>query len=76
MSFPHGACSSDVVRLAREAGYRYLFLSDPHLVDSENLEADKRPFGRIHVPENQWTCDDQGLSFEKLASFLFFRPIA
>jgi peptidoglycan/xylan/chitin deacetylase (PgdA/CDA1 family) len=75
MSFPHGACSGDVVRLAREAGYRYLFSSDPHLVDSECLDADKRLFGRIHLPENQWTCDGQSISFPKLASFLFFRPI-
>jgi peptidoglycan/xylan/chitin deacetylase (PgdA/CDA1 family) len=75
MSFPHGAYSDDVVRLAWEAGYRYLFSSDPHLVDSGSLAADKRPFGRIHMPENQWTCDGQGISFPKLASFLFFRPI-
>ena len=75
MAFQHGACSGDVVRLAREAGYRHLFSSDPHLVDSGNIEVDKRLFGRIHLPENQWTCDDHGISFAKLASFLFFRPI-
>jgi peptidoglycan/xylan/chitin deacetylase (PgdA/CDA1 family) len=75
MSFPHGAYSEDVVRLAREAGYRYLFSSEAHLIDSERLGMDGRPFGRIHLPENQWTCDDRGISFAKLASFLFFRPI-
>jgi hypothetical protein len=75
MSFPHGDCSGDVVRMARKAGYRYLFSSDPHLVDAERLEADERLFGRIHLPENQWTCDVRGISFPKLASFLFFRPI-
>jgi hypothetical protein len=33
------------------------------------------PLGRIHIPENEWTCDGQGIAAEKLATFLFFRPI-
>lgn len=73
MSFPHGAYDDEVVRQARASGFDFLFSSDPVLMDSREIQPEKQLLGRIHIPENQWTCDEAGISFPKLASFLFFR---
>lgn len=73
MSFPHGAYDDEVVHQARACGFKFLFSSDPVLINTAEILPEKQLFGRIHVPENQWTCDETGISFPKLASFLFFR---
>lgn len=76
MSFPHGAYSPDLVDAAHEAGFDYVFTSTPELQPTDsNLHA-AVTFGRIHIPENQWTCERGEISFPLLATFLFFRPKA
>ncbi|MDR2111719.1 MAG: polysaccharide deacetylase family protein [Candidatus Accumulibacter sp.] len=75
MSFPHGAYTENLLELVRRAGFRFVFTSDPCLVNTETHERETAAYGRIHVPENQWTCDGDGISRARLASFLFFRPI-
>jgi peptidoglycan/xylan/chitin deacetylase (PgdA/CDA1 family) len=76
MSFPHGAHTENLMEAVRQAGFRFLFTSDPYLVNTEVPWRETTAYGRIHIPENQWTCDSDGVSRAKLASFLFFRPIA
>lgn len=74
LSFPHGATDDRVVKTARQAGFRYLFSSDPHLVSLRSgMLGGDAVLGRIHLPENRWTCDKQGISNPKLATYLFFR---
>jgi peptidoglycan/xylan/chitin deacetylase (PgdA/CDA1 family) len=75
MSFPHGAYTENLMDTARQAGFRFLFTSDPCLVNMETHKRGMVAYGRIHIPEDQWTCDSNGISRAKLASFLFFRPI-
>lgn len=77
LSFPHGASNDQVVAAARQAGFKYIFCSDPSLVSlsSGRPEGDS-VMGRIHIPENQWTCDKYGISGPKLATYLFFRKSA
>lgn len=75
LSFPHGAYNEDTVNQAHEAGFSVCYSSDPMLVSTSNARSTLTPLGRIHVPENEWTCDEQGIAAEKLATFLFFRPI-
>ncbi len=74
MSFPHGSWTPQVFAHAREQGFNLCFSSDPHLVDlsSGHLRA-RAPLGRIHVPENEWTCEGTHINPAKLATFLFFR---
>jgi len=76
MSFPHGAHNQNLVQLAREAGFQWLFTSDPVLVPTAAPVADTVTLGRIHIPENQWTCANGRISHPLLATFLFFRPKA
>lgn len=72
MSFPHGSYDARLSAMSREAGFQMAFTSDPELTA---LSAQPQPFrmGRIHVPENQWTCRDGKIDFPLLATFLFFR---
>lgn len=76
MSFPHGAHDPNLVRLAREVGFQWLFTSDPVLIPTDANAADALTLGRIHMPENQWTCMNGKISYPLLATFLFFRPKA
>jgi hypothetical protein len=76
MSFPHGACTEKLMDVAQLAGFRFLFTSTPRLVNIEALRQEMTAYGRIHIPENQWTCENNGISCAKLATFLFFRPVA
>lgn len=77
MSFPHGAYDSSVIYAANQSGFKYLFSSDPFLVATNIQGIAIRPtMGRIHVPENEWTCDGNRISYPKLATYLFFREIA
>lgn len=76
MSFPHGAYDESTLQQAHAAGFRICYSSDPVLVNTAKLHPMASSLGRIHLPENTWTCDEQGIAAEKLAMFLFFRPIA
>lgn len=75
MSFPHGAYNTQLVELAEHAGFSSIFTSDPSLTDTRLPNLLPRVLGRIHIPENEWTCHRGSISFSHLATFLFFRPI-
>lgn len=75
MSFPHGACDEMTIAQARQAGFEWLFSSAPRL-NSLDRVAHRQILGRLHIPENEWTCSGGKISFPRLASFLFFRPRA
>lgn len=75
MSFPHGVWSGELVSLARKSGFDWIFTSDPVLVDASHWLDPMPALGRIHVPENVWTCRANRIDPARLATFLFFRPI-
>lgn len=79
MSFPHGAYDQATLEQAQAAGFRVCYSSDPTLINTARSRSTpipmQTPLGRIHIPENEWTCDEQGIAAEKLATFLFFRTI-
>lgn len=75
LSFPHGAYDATTVQQAHTAGFSMCYSSDPMLMNTAIVRSPLIPLGRIHIPENEWTCDGQGIAAEKLATFLFFRPI-
>lgn len=74
MSFPHGAYDDNTLMQAHDVGFKLCYTSDPALVDTTS--GSKVSLGRIHIPENEWTCDQHGISESKLSTFLFFRPVA
>lgn len=74
MSFPHGAWNPKLHESARNFGFDLVFTSAPYLVNSDAPSLSSLAFGRIHIPENEWTCDGGRISFPRLATFLFFRP--
>jgi peptidoglycan/xylan/chitin deacetylase (PgdA/CDA1 family) len=74
MSFPHGAMNESLVSDAHKAGFELVFTSEPTVSVVSN--AAHATLGRIHVPENQWTCRDGHIDPAQLATFLFFRPRA
>lgn len=74
MSFPHGAMSTSLVQAAKHAGFDLLFSSAAELVPMG--VAVPPALGRIHVPENEWTCENGRVSPARLATFLFARPMA
>ena len=76
MSFPHGVYDAHLVALAERVGFSTIFTSDSNLSSTRVPGQLPRVFGRIHIPENEWTCDGGKISFPHLATFLFFRPIA
>ncbi|HEY8857298.1 MAG TPA: polysaccharide deacetylase family protein [Rugosibacter sp.] len=83
MSFPHGAYDQAALSQAQAAGYQVCYSSDPILINTARSRSTPTltpiptqiPLGRIHIPENEWTCDEKGIAAEKLATFLFFRPV-
>jgi peptidoglycan/xylan/chitin deacetylase (PgdA/CDA1 family) len=75
LSFPHGAYDETTLQQAHAAGFSVCYSSDPVLVDTSGKRSPQAPLGRIHIPENEWTCDAKGIAPEKLATFLFFRRI-
>lgn len=75
MSFPHGSYDQHLLEISRAAGFSFVFTSEPEL-NTLPVRAQPWTLGRIHVPENQWTCRDGKISFARLATFLFFRPHA
>lgn len=74
MSFPHGAYEAETDKKARLAGFEVIYTSDACLVDTSAPIQPTMPLGRIHVPENEWTCRNGRISLPRLATFLFFRP--
>jgi len=76
MSFPHGAYDANLVQLAKFSGFQWIFTSDPELTPTAAIADGAITLGRIHIPENQWTCIDGKISYPLLATFLFFRPKA
>jgi peptidoglycan/xylan/chitin deacetylase (PgdA/CDA1 family) len=76
MSFPHGAYDDSLVEAAKGIGYKFVFTSEPTLTSTANNTLPRlATIGRIHVPENQWTCTNNEVSAPMLATFLFFRQI-
>ncbi len=76
MAFPHGAWNLELARQAHDAGFRWVFNSVTGVVPVPRGPGTDWPLalGRIHVPENVWTCDPSGrVSWPKLAAFLFSR---
>lgn len=75
MSFPHGSYDERLLSISHQVGFQLVFTSDPELSRLDRLRQSVK-LGRIHVPENQWTCSGGRISFSRLATFLFFRPHA
>ena len=75
MSFPHGAWSSELAAAARKSGFEWIFTSDAVLADLSRWPSPLPALGRIHVPENAWTCRAGDIDPARLATFLFFRPL-
>ena len=75
MSFPHGVWSSELAAAARRSGFDWVFTSDAALLDASRWPNPLPALGRIHVPENAWTCHAGQIDFARLATFLFFRPV-
>ena len=71
MAFPHGSCNPDLIDLAHAHGFDLVFTSETALNPRTQL-----PLGlaRLHIPENQWTCQDGQIAPAKLATYLFLRP--
>lgn len=76
MSFPHGAWNPALVALARQAGFELIFNSEPTLAHRASGHTIAMPLGRIHLPENGWTCHQGAIDPSKLATFLFGRAHA
>lgn len=74
MSFPHGAWSSALETMARRTGFDWIFTSEAVLADVSQWPSPLPALGRIHVPENVWTCRRGQIDPARLAMFLFFRP--
>ncbi|HEY9209567.1 polysaccharide deacetylase family protein [Acidovorax sp.] len=75
LSFPHGDLTPGLAHEASQAGYQWLFTSDAHLCEWPPKVAAAPLIGRIHLPENEWTCDSDRVNFSRLAGFLFARPL-
>ena len=75
MSFPHGAWSGELVVAARKSGFDWIFTSDAVLADTSYWLSPTPALGRIHIPENAWTCKANRIDPARLATFLFFRPL-
>ena len=75
MSFPHGAWSSELAAVARKSGFDWIFTSDAVLANVSRWPSPLPALGRIHVPENAWTCTAGHIDPARLATFLFFRPL-
>lgn len=75
MSFPHGACSQVLQEQARQAGFAWLFTSEPCLNAVAGAIGAGAVLGRVHLPENAWTCTRGRIAPARLATFLFLRPV-
>lgn len=75
MSFPHGAWSEALATEAHDTGFEWIFTSETTLLDVSSWPEPPRTIGRIHLPENTWTCRNGVIDPARLATFLFFRPI-
>jgi peptidoglycan/xylan/chitin deacetylase (PgdA/CDA1 family) len=75
MSFPHGEWSGELVLTARKCGFDWIFTSDAVLGDVSHWPNPVPALGRIHVPENAWTCRASRIDPARLATFLFLRPL-
>lgn len=73
ISFPHGAQDINTSSVANQAGFKVCYSSEPNLVDTSIKHIANKVLGRIHIPENEWTCDGSDISNSKLATFLFYR---
>lgn len=76
MSFPHGAYRVETAQKACAAGFEVIYTSDACLVDTTGHLQPAQLLGRVHVPDNEWTCSNGQISAPRLATFFFFRPIA
>ena len=78
MSFPHGSWDKVSASTAANLGFRVCYSSVPTLSKTVGTreKSSTEPIGRIHVPENIWTCHQGQVSDAKLARFLFFRPVS
>ncbi|MBS0390158.1 MAG: polysaccharide deacetylase family protein [Proteobacteria bacterium] len=75
MSFPHGAWTNELAEAARKNGFDWIFTSDAVLTDLSHWPNPLPALGRIHLPENAWTCSAGHIDPARLATFLFFRPM-
>jgi peptidoglycan/xylan/chitin deacetylase (PgdA/CDA1 family) len=71
MAFPHGSCNQRLIDMAHAQGFELVFTSHAALNPRTSLPAG---LARLHIPENQWTCDDGHIAPARLATYLFFRP--
>ena len=75
ISYPHGAQDVNTLPAANRAGFKVCYSSEPNLVNTSAKHRAQKALGRLHIPENQWTCDGGQISNAKLATFLFFRTV-
>lgn len=74
MSFPHGASSESIFESCQNAGYKFIFSSDPCL-SKLNAVSCSAPIGRIHVSERAIVDRNSRFQSSRLADWLFLRPI-
>jgi peptidoglycan/xylan/chitin deacetylase (PgdA/CDA1 family) len=74
LSFPHGSYTPDVIRQARNAGYRLLFSSDPVLNRCAGGRPESFVLGRIPILAAEIADASGKLNEAKLARWLFLRP--
>lgn len=73
ISFPHGRYDNRTARIARDAGYRLLFTSDPVLNQCPQGWLKSDIVGRISVATANVVGADGAMMGEKLAPWLFLR---
>jgi len=76
ISFPHGRYTPEIVALARVAGFRAQFTSDPWLNPTTRGRPDVDLFGRISIQASEIADESGRLRPELLALWLFLRPLA
>ncbi|MFO1056636.1 MAG: polysaccharide deacetylase family protein [Dongiaceae bacterium] len=74
LSYPHGRHRPEIAALARSAGYRAQFTSDPHLNRLEHGLPLSDSFGRIAIEASAIADATGRLRRERLAGWLFLRP--
>jgi peptidoglycan/xylan/chitin deacetylase (PgdA/CDA1 family) len=72
MAFPHGSCNPSLVEMAHAQGFELVFTSQSALNSSQSLPSG---LARLHIPENQWTCEGGQIAPARLATYVFFRPL-
>jgi len=76
ISFPHGAYDDACIRYAQQAGYEFLFTSDPHLIPLEAGKPVPKVLGRIHISGPDIMTPSGDLDPAQLALWLFRRTPA